>query len=195
MKPERPAPAAADEDRIIRAIAEGDTAALGALYDQQAGVLYGLAVRILNDAGDAEEVVQDVFVHVWRYAGRYDGHRASVTGWLLMMTRSRAIDKGRARQARPGTGSASSPDDLPRVPDAAPGPDAILLGDESAKRLVAAMRDLPEAMRAAIDLAYYEGLTQSAIALRLGEPLGTVKTRMRTALIKLRAALQPEQRV
>lgn len=194
MKREGLDPAVSGDDRLIRQIAEGDPSALGALYDQHARALYGLAVRILSDAGDAEEVVQDVFVHVWRNAGRYDLARASVTGWLLMMTRSRAIDRVRARQARPGTGPASSPDELPLISDIGPGPDATLIAEESVAQLAAALRELPEPMHAAIDLAYFEGLSQSAIAARLGEPLGTVKTRMRTALIKLRAALRPAER-
>ena len=176
----------------LRGIASGQTRALGEFYDRHAGVLYALARRILQDASDAEEVVQDVFVHVWRHAKTYDATRASARGWLLMMTRSRAIDRIRARRARPATGpSTADAAGLSRLADSSPGQDAALIDLESIARLKAALGELPEPMRVALDLAYYEGLTQSAIADRLGEPLGTIKTRMRTALTKLRTALRP----
>lgn len=183
--------ASADAESL-RGIADGQTRALGEFYDRHAGVLYALATRILKDAAEAEEVVQDVFVHVWRHAKTYDRTRASARGWLLMMTRSRAIDRIRARRARPGTGPATSDAaGLSRLADSSPAQDAALIDLESIARLKAALGELPEPMRVALDLAYYEGLTQSAIADRLGEPLGTIKTRMRTALTKLRAALRP----
>lgn len=178
----------------LRGIAEGQPSALGEFYDRHAGVVYALAVRILKETAEAEEVVQDVFVQVWRHAKTYDVSRASARGWLLMMTRSRAIDRIRARQARPGTGPATSDAaPLSRLADSRPGQDAVLIDRESIARLEAALEDLPGPMRTALDLAYYEGLTQSAIADRLGEPLGTIKTRMRTALIRLRAALRPAE--
>src|SRR5688500_2944145 len=88
----------------IRGIADGQSRALGEFYDRHAAVVYALALRMLKDAAEAEEVVQDVFVHVWRHAKTYDRTRATARGWLLMMTRSRAIDRMRARQARPGLG-------------------------------------------------------------------------------------------
>ena len=176
----------------LRDIANGEALALGDFYDRHAAASYALALRMLNDAADAEEVVQDVFVHVWRHARTYDGTRASARGWLLMMTRSRAIDRIRARQARPGTGPATSDSaGLSRITDPRPDQDRALVDQESVERLRAALRELPEPMRVALDLAYYQGLTQSAIASQLGEPLGTIKTRMRTALTKLRAALRP----
>lgn len=175
----------------LSGIAKGQPRALGEFYDRHAGVVYALAIRMLKDAAEAEEVVQDVFVQVWRHAKKYDVTRASARGWLLMMTRSRAIDRIRARQARPGTGPATSgAAGLSRLADSRPGQDAELIDRESIARLEAALEDLPEPMRAALDLAYYEGMTQSAIADRLGEPLGTIKTRVRTALTRLRAALR-----
>jgi RNA polymerase sigma-70 factor (ECF subfamily) len=184
--------ATTDNDTLL-GIANGEALALGEFYDRHAAASYALALRMLNDAADAEEVVQDVFVHVWRHARTYDGTRASARGWLLMMTRSRAIDRIRARQARPGTSAAttSDPDGLSRITDPRPDQDRALIDKESVARLTAALRELPEPMRVAMDLAYYQGLTQSAIASQLGEPLGTIKTRMRTALTKLRAALRP----
>jgi RNA polymerase sigma-70 factor (ECF subfamily) len=176
------------DEAVIQRIAGGDHGALGALYDLHGRVVYTLALRIVGDPAEAEEIVQDVFLQVWRGAGRYDRDRATVAGWLLMMARSRAIDRVRARQARP-PGAAGGDVAMANLPDAAAGQEARVMTGQAAERVRAALQDLPSAMRAAIELAYYEGLTQSAIAERLGEPLGTVKTRMRAALQKLRTAL------
>ena len=168
-------------------MAAGDAAALGDLYDAHARSIYSLAVRILGDPTDAEDVVQDVFTQAWRQAARYDARRATVIGWLLMMTRSRSLDRVRARQARPDRTIATP---LPDLASGDPGQEAVALGVEDVTRLRAALGRLGDAARAPIELAYYEGLSQSAIAERLGQPLGTVKTRMRTALAQLREWLQ-----
>ena len=174
---------------ILNRVAGGDPSALAALYDRHGRGVYSLACRIVTDRADAEDVVQEVFTQAWQQASRYDQGRATVTGWLLMMTRARAIDRVRARAARPATSNA--PDtSLPDVPDAGPGMEAEAISAESAARLRQALGDLPEAQRRTIELAYYEGLTQTDIAEKLQEPLGTIKTRMRSALQKLRAALQ-----
>lgn len=179
------------DEAVIRQIAGGDHGALGALYDLHGRTVYTLALRVVGDPAEAEEVVQDVFLQVWRGAARYDAGRASVAGWLLMMARSRAIDRVRARQARPA-GDAAGDVTIARLADSAVGPEARVITGQAVERLKAALQDLPATMRAAIELAYYEGLTQSAIAERLGEPLGTVKTRVRTALQKLRSSLGQE---
>lgn len=176
------------DEAVIRQIAGGDHAALGALYDLHGRVVYTLALRIVGDAAEAEEVVQDVFLQVWRGAAQYDKGRATVTGWLLMMARSRAIDRVRAREARP-RGAVTGELAMANLADSGVGQETRAISSEAADRVRSALQDLPSAMRAAIELAYYEGLTQSAIAERLGEPLGTVKTRMRAALQKLRSAL------
>lgn len=177
-----------EDEAVIHRVVGGDHGALGALYDLHGRLVYTLALRIVGDPAEAEEVVQDVFLQVWRGAARYDKSRATVAGWLLMMARSRAIDRVRARQARP-IGTAASEIAFASLPDAAAGQEARAITSQACERLTAALRELPDAMRAAIELAYYEGLTQSAIAERLGEPLGTVKTRVRTALQKLRLAM------
>ena len=179
------------DEVVVQRIVTGDHSALGALYDLHGRTVYTLALRIVGDPAEAEEVVQDVFVQVWRGATRYDQGRATVAGWLLMMTRSRAIDRVRARHARP-VGDAAGETTIARLPDGSAGPEASVINGQAVERLKAALQDLPKSMRAAIELAYYEGLTQSAIAERLGEPLGTVKTRMRAALQKLRASLGRE---
>ena len=168
-------------DRL--AIRDMDAAA--ELYDRYAPQVYALARRIVRNDGDAEDVVQDVFSQAWRTAASYDQRRGSVIGWLLMMTRTRAIDKLRSRQARPDTDGAVLPDTLP----AAETPDVVLAAEQAAI-VRKALLELPAPQRTALELAYYEGLTQAEIAERLAEPLGTVKTRMRTALTTLRARLR-----
>lgn len=173
--------------RILERLAAGDMDAAAELYDRYAGQVLALARRILRNDGDAEEVVQDVFSQAWRTAGAFEPARGSVGGWLLMMARTRAIDRLRARQSRPDTTAEPYADALP-----APGmlPSEQVLSDEQARRVREALVALPEPQRQALELAYYEGLTQSEIAERLTEPLGTVKTRMRTALMTLRERLR-----
>jgi len=132
-------------------------------------------------------VVQEVFAQVWAQAGRYEDARGAVAAWMLMMTRSRAIDRLRARRARPDTSGDAS--DARNLADLAPTQDLQLLSNEEVVRLREALDALPAAQRAALELAYYEGLTHAEIADRLSEPLGTVKTRIRQAVIKLRESL------
>jgi len=172
---------------VVERMAAGDAAALGDLYDAHARNIYSLALRILGNTSDAEDVVQDVFTQAWRQAARYDPRRATVIGWLLMMARSRSLDRLRSRQARPDRTIAAP---LPDLASADPGQEAVTVGAEDAQRLRTALGRLGDAARTPIELAYYEGLSQSAIAERLGQPLGTVKTRMRTALAQLREWLQ-----
>lgn len=169
----------------LRRVVAGHLPALGELYDRHAGLAYGLALRITGDASDAEEVVQDVFVHVWRQAGRYDTGRASVAGWVLMLTRSRAIDRLRSRQARPPLNAR----DLGWTPAVPINQERAVLTSEWLTRVNQELSALPDPQRQAIELAYYEGLTHREMAERLNEPLGTIKTRVRTALQRLRAAL------
>lgn len=177
-------PAESDGTLFVR-LASRDMDAAAELYDRHAPQVYALARRILRDDGDAEDIVQEVFSQAWRTASSYDHQRGSVIGWLLVITRTRAIDKLRARQSRPVTSAAVQPDTLP----AAETPDGVIAA-EQASIVKAALLDLPAAQRTALELAYYEGLTQTEIAERLAEPLGTVKTRMRAALTTLRARLR-----
>ena len=177
------------EDRhIVERIAAGQGDALAALYDRHAGAVFTLAVRIVRERAEAEEVVQEVFTQAWRQAARYDASRATVIGWLLMIARTRAIDRVRARQAKPDAPRAAA---LPDVASGDPAQDAVVVTNESAARVRRALHDLTDTLRTPLELAYFEGLSQSAIASRLNQPLGTIKTRMRTALSKLRAALDP----
>lgn len=171
-------------------MADGDAGALAELYDAHGTAVYTLALRIVRQVRDAEEVVQEVFAQAWRQAGRYDPARATVIGWLLMMTRARALDMLRARTARP---DAAQPVTLPELPSGTANQEALLLSSETVAQVRAALGALGDTLRVPLELAYYDGLSQSEIAARLNQPLGTVKTRMRTALQKLRDTLYPEE--
>jgi RNA polymerase sigma-70 factor (ECF subfamily) len=178
----------AEEDRqaMVR-LAAGDISVVGILYDRYARAVFSLAVRVLGDRADAEEIVQDVFAQVWSQAARFDAARGTFAAWLLMMTRSRAIDRLRARRAG---GVALAADPVREPADPIPTQEQSVITGEDVERMRGAMQDLTASQRTAIELAYYEGLSQSEIAERLQEPLGTVKTRIRSGLLKLRAALQ-----
>lgn len=175
---------------LLRRIADGNAEALGALYDLHGRTVFTLARRVLGKPEDAEEVTQDVFAYVWREVHRYQESRASVAGWLVMLTRTRAIDRLRARQARPDTEQAADPAPVleRRVSEQAT-PEALAVTSAEARRIGEALEQLPLEQRALINLAYFDGLSQSDIAVQTSTPLGTVKTRMRTALQTLRAAM------
>jgi RNA polymerase sigma-70 factor (ECF subfamily) len=186
-----PAALSGGDLETVRRMASGDPAAVGELYDRHARAMYSLGCRILSDASEAEDVVQEVFSQAWRQADRYDAERATVAGWLLMMTRTRSIDRLRARQVRPAvTGDAEAK--LQQQRDPSPGPEAAAVTSDSVARMRTAFAELSEGQRQAIELAYFGGLTQADIAEQLREPLGTVKTRIRTALLKLRAVMARE---
>lgn len=180
-------PDVAEADRrAITRIPGGDLRAIEELYDRHGRTIFSLAVRILENPADAEEVVQDVFAQVWRQAGRYDDSRGAPIAWLLTIARSRAIDRLRARR---GTGERLRLDSPPGLPDQ----EQQVITSEDIGRLRTALSALSDSQRSAIELAYYEGLSQSAIAERLGEPLGTVKTRIRAGLQRLRDAFRPDE--
>jgi RNA polymerase sigma-70 factor (ECF subfamily) len=169
-------------------MAQGDADALGELYDRYVRGVYSLAFRILHDGMEAEDVVQEVFAQVWKQASRYDASRGVVLAWLLTLTRSRAIDRLRARRAR-GAGS-SDERALQQITDSSPPADLQVLSFEQVGRLRAALDELPMLQRSAIELSYFEGLTHVEVAAQLEQPLGTVKTRIRLALRKLREVLE-----
>ena len=175
--------------RLIQQVAGGDASALAAVYDLHAGTVYALALRILGEEGDAEDVVQEVFAQAWRQAGRYDAARGSVAAWLLIMTRTRAIDRLRSRQARPDRGQGVDDTALERYASPAADPVDEMALEQDVVRVRRALGELPLLQRVAIELAFFEGLTQREIAERLEQPLGTVKTRIRLGLLKLRDAL------
>lgn len=174
-------------------MARGDERALGTLYDRHARALFGLALTIAGQPADAEEVVADALAQAWRQAERFDPARGGPFTWLVTLTRSRALDHVRARRRRHGTIDRASAADVTgfAVPLASPGPapDAAAEAGDLRTRVTAALATLPDPQRRVIELAYFGGLSQSEIAEQLDTPLGTVKTRMRAAMEKLRDAL------
>ena len=180
-----------DPDRPLMARIEArDADALAELYDRHAARLLGLARRVLGDGGEAEEVLQEVFLFVWRSAGSFDPARGQVLTWLLIVTRSRAIDRLRARRgaSRP---EVRSLEELADGPASGEDVEAASAGRQWETLCRSAVRELPEDQRRALELAYFEGLTHQEIAQRTSTPLGTVKTRVRLGLMKLRERMRP----
>jgi RNA polymerase sigma-70 factor, ECF subfamily len=173
---------------LIRSLAGGDQSAMTTLYDSTSRLIYGLVLRILNEASTAEEVLLDVYTQVWRQAAHYDATRGAPLAWLTTIARSRAIDRLRSgsheRQfkqpleaaAMSAAGGASAED--------------FTVASEMQKLVREALDALPPEQRDVIELAYYGGLSHSEIAVKLGQPLGTIKTRTRLGMMKLREALK-----
>jgi RNA polymerase sigma-70 factor, ECF subfamily len=186
-----PSPSA-DRD-LVASAAAGDERAIASLYDRYGGVLYAVAYRIMGQRADAEEVVIEAFAQAWREAPRFEPGRGSVAGWLTMIARSRALDMVRARARREritATAAADRPGVSPGMSDWRPDAGRALDDAERRARVKQALATLSPPQRQAIELAYFEGLSQSEIAERLQEPLGTVKTRVRLGMQKLRERLQ-----
>ena len=177
--------AIASDVELLHAVARGDEAALARLYDQYRVILFGLLVRILGSREEAEDILQDVFIQVWRRAANFDEKRGKPFTWLVTLARSRAIDRLRLLGARQRLAQSAAKDQAEEVSDALS--DAIQSGQREIVQR--ALAELPEEQKQALELAYYEGLTQSEIASQLGTPLGTVKTRMRSGMTKLRGLL------
>ena len=161
-------------------------AALSDLYDQSSGILYALALRIVQNAGDAEETLHDAYWRAWRYAGTYSAERGSVLAWLVLMTRSCGIDRLRATKRH---NAALSIEECFQAQSPTPSPETEVASNQKQHRIRAAMRQLSEDQREAIDLGFFGGLTHSELAAHLGVPLGTIKTRIRTGLQRMRASL------
>jgi RNA polymerase sigma-70 factor, ECF subfamily len=181
------------DQEAVKRLAGRDADALAEIYDRHSRAVYSLALRIVGEQAEAEDVVQEVFSQAWGQASKYTPDRGPVVAWLLTMTRSRAIDRVRARRARPD-GETADALQLSGLTDPAQLQDLTLLTREQVGFLRGALERLPALQRIAIEMAYFEGLTQSEIAARLDEPLGTVKTRVRLALLKLREALTESAR-
>jgi RNA polymerase sigma-70 factor, ECF subfamily len=183
----------ADHDLIVRAGA-GDERAITALYDRYGDVLYAVGYRITGQRADAEEVVVEAFAQAWRDAARFEGSRGSVAGWLTIIARSRALDlvRARTRRERITASAASAPADTPlAMGGSSPDPSTSYDHTERRRQVEMALDSLSPPQRQAIELAYFEGLSQSEIAERLQEPLGTIKTRVRLGMQKLRDCLRP----
>jgi RNA polymerase sigma-70 factor (ECF subfamily) len=191
-----PAP---NDAALVRQVAERQPQALAELYDRFAPTLLALARRILANHSDAEEVLQEVFVQVWDRGQRYDPARSSVSTWLVLITRSRAIDRLRNRKVVDRTHEASAraaPGEPAGLGEPSTSPEAVenVFIRERRERVQREMAVLPAEQRQVLEMAFYEGLTQSEIAAKAGLPLGTVKTRTLLAMKKLRNALRQEIR-
>jgi RNA polymerase sigma-70 factor (ECF subfamily) len=176
------------DQEAVRRMAQRDPDGLAQLYDHYSRAVYSFALHIVGEQAEAEDVVQEVFAQAWAQAPRYESSRGAVPAWLLTMTRSRAIDRLRTRRARPDSGSADE-GQLQRLVDPGAPQDVGLFTRDQITRVRSAISRLPTMQRVVIEMAYLEGLSQRDIAERLDVPLGTIKTRARLALLKLREAL------
>ncbi|MBI3886129.1 MAG: sigma-70 family RNA polymerase sigma factor [Opitutae bacterium] len=195
-RPARMTPAAATSERdeqarvhaaLLRAMTSGDKSALGRLYDLLAKPLYSLAYRVLHDHPEAQDVVHEVFLQMRDKAGLYETNRGTVFSWAATLTRNRAIDRVRMRKRRAEIIAESAPEIREETP-AATGADTLAWQEKSGA-VRAALTQLAPDQQAAIELAFFGGLTQQEIAARLNAPLGTVKARIRRGLLKLRETL------
>jgi RNA polymerase sigma factor (sigma-70 family) len=171
---------------LMAQIAAGDRGALRSLYDATSAKLFGVCLRILSDREEAEDVLQDVYLTIWRRADRFDGTRASVTTWISTIARNRAIDRLRAR----GPLARSEPVDDLQIADDAPGAETLLQAADDAARLAGCLSELDERTRQVIRTAFFEGVTYEALARRLDAPLGTVKSWIRRGLARLKGCLE-----
>ncbi|MFZ3342341.1 MAG: sigma-70 family RNA polymerase sigma factor [Terriglobales bacterium] len=166
---------------LVTAIGSGDQGAMAELYDRYSSIVYSVALRVLQDTGGAEDVLQDIFMQLWRSPGAFDASRGNMAAWLSVIARHRAIDALRRRKPEDDFENAL----VSVEPD--------LASDADRSRAMAKVREAFEMMsppqRSAIEMAYFEGLTHVEIATKTGEPLGTIKTRIRTGLLSLRKVL------
>lgn len=168
-----------NDPELLARMAAGDDGALAELYDRHAPAALALAARVLGDRTEGEDVLQTVFLNLWKNAGRFDPARGSVLSWVLSSVRNASIDRIRRRQAH---------DRAVREAPAPTGGTAAKSSD-TGRRAAALIDRLPPDQREAIEMAYFQGLTQSEIAQRLGQPLGTIKTRLRLGMMKLREGM------
>jgi RNA polymerase sigma-70 factor (ECF subfamily) len=180
-----------DAEAIMLSVASGDSQALEILYNRYGRVVYGLALKILADPEHAEEVVQEAFWRVWTRSATFQARSGQFTPWLFGITRNLCIDELRRRQSRPRTipNTPEAPD-LGEFVDAHQDVEDQTWENERRRLIVNALKDLPDDQREVVELAYFAGLSQREVAERISSPLGTVKTRMRLALQKLKSHLQ-----
>ena len=176
--------------RLLDRVIEGDSAALRTIYDRCSPRVFGVSLRILGTRPDAEEVLQETFLEVWKRAREYNPNRGSVEGWVVTIARSRSIDRLRSRGV---AAQLSAADPSSSMSTGAPAPLEVAEQRQNSERVAAALQALPPEQRRVLELAYFEGLSQNEIATRLGDPLGTVKTRVRLGMEKLAGLLaEPE---
>jgi RNA polymerase sigma-70 factor (ECF subfamily) len=179
------------DPNLLARVLKGDQQAFSQLYDHSSTLLFTLALRILGNREEAVELLQDVYWEVWRKVSRYDVGRGTPVAWLITLTKSRAIDRLRARASR-GYQATNSLEARAAAEVADPGPSPYeTQGDQELRAAIeAAVAGLPQAQQQAIELAFYEGLSHAEIASRLNQPLGTVKTRIKLGMSRLRDSLQ-----
>ncbi len=184
-------PFSQDLGRLIASVADGNEAALASLYDATSPRVYGLVLRIVGDRDLAQEVTLDVYHQAWREARRFATERGSPETWLLTIARSRAIDRLRSVEPRRRREVAFADSFDP----AGPADEPAVSGEreEDRRQVRSAIAQLPQEQRRAIELAFFQGFTHREISERLGEPLGTVKTRVRLGMLKLRTLLEPNE--
>ncbi len=178
--------------QLIQRIAAGDQQAFSALYDRLSGPLFSLAMQMLGDEAEAEDALQEVSLQIWRRAATYDAERSKVFSWAVMMTRSKAIDRLRARGRRQRIVAGSTDEEegtRDYASDAENASDTSVRNDD-AVRVRSALRTLPNEQRQAIEMAFFNDMTHAEIAEQNSEPLGTVKARIRRGLMRLRDGLQ-----
>ncbi len=173
--------------RFMERSAGGDQAAFASLYDASRQLVYATALRILGEPADAEEVTLDVYVQAWRSAKDYSERRGSVAAWLVLLARSRALDRVRSRTSR--TRREEPFQEFAQFRSTELGPDRETEISQRRRRVVSALDTLPPEQRQVIELAFFSGLTHTELAAQLNQPLGTVKTRVRQGMIKMRELL------
>jgi RNA polymerase sigma-70 factor (ECF subfamily) len=179
-------PAAKNQERddgpLIAAVWSGNQDAMAELYDRYSGVVYAIALRVLGDTGAAEDVLQEIFMQLWRNPGAFDASRGKLAPWLAVIARNRAVDVLRKRR------SSSELEDV----TLAFSPDMAAEADRSrvAEKVRVALKEMPAPQRSALEMAYFEGYSHSEIAAKTGEPLGTIKTRIRSGLLQLRKVVE-----
>ena len=183
---------ALEDGELMSLIEEQDREALEALYARYSGPVFSLAMQMLRDAGAAEEVTQDAFFNIWRRASSYRSDRGKVTAWLFSIAHHRVIDEVRRRKRREQAHSSQDVDLLSSLADDSGDPARFAIGRMRRSEIKEALSGLRPEQRDVVILAYYGGLTHSEIAKKLDQPLGTVKTRMRLALKKLRDLMGPQ---
>lgn len=178
-----------DDASLLRAVQRGEQDAVAVLYDRYGGVAYGLAFRITNNAATAEDVVQDAFISLWKQAPRFDPERGQVRSWLLTIVHHRAVDAVRRRANRPERALPEGPEEFVATIGRPEELTAMML---DAKAVREAVRLIPEDQRRTIEMAYFMGMTHVEIAEQTGVPLGTVKSRLRIGIEKMREYLRPK---
>ena len=179
------------DEALVALVARADDEALAELYDRFGALAFGLARRVLRDAALAEDAVQEAFIAVWRSASRFSAQRSSARAWILMLVHRRAVDLVRSSERRRAE---PLPEDADRVDGQVSEPDDLVWLRLQRERVTQALAQLPDPQREALELAYFGGFTQSELADRLGEPLGTIKSRMHSGLARLRGLLDDDDR-